>query len=93
VSTKICRLRKDVCDVLVNAVDSGIDDDAAFDGAIRDAIGVISHICDYVEKHGDISLSCGSEWMYQSDDGQIDGLELVANILDALNTYADYDED
>lgn len=46
----------------------------------------------FLDKHGNIALSCGSEWLYQDDKGQIDALELVADILDVLSPLAE-DED
>ena len=54
---------------------------------------ILSLIDKYVDKHGDIALSCGSEWMYQDDEGQVDALNLVANILDALQDFAEDEED
>ena len=54
---------------------------------------ILSLIDKYVDKHGDITLSCGSEWMYQDDEGQVDALNLVANILDALQDFAEDEED
>ena len=42
----------------------------------------------YIKQHGNLALSCGSEWMYQDDDGQVDALELVGNILDRLSMFA-----
>lgn len=41
----------------------------------------------YIEKHGDVAITCGSEWMYQDDNGQTDALKLVGNILDTLNIF------
>ena len=51
---------------------------------------VINLIDKFVDEHGDIALSCGSEWMYQDDEAQVDALELVGKILDAL---CDFSED
>lgn len=46
-----------------------------------------------MDKHGDIALSYGSEWMFQDDEGQVDALELVGNILDVLQDFPDDEED
>lgn len=46
----------------------------------------------FVDKHGNIALSCAGEWLYQDDKGQVDALELVADILEVLSPLAD-DED
>lgn len=43
----------------------------------------------FVDKHGNIALSCGGEWMYQDDKGQVDALELVSNILESLSEFAE----
>lgn len=48
---------------------------------------VFSLIDKFVDKHGDIALSYGGEWLYQDDEGQIDALELVSDILDILGQY------
>lgn len=61
--------------------------------AVLDAAKVIKRICNYIEKHGTISLACGAEWMYQDDDGQIDALELVAQILDDLEGYSESEDE
>ena len=45
----------------------------------------------FVDKHGNIALSCAGEWLYQDDRGQVDALELVANILEVLSPLADED--
>lgn len=47
----------------------------------------------YVKKHGNIVLSCGSEWMFQDNDGQMDAIDLVGKILDRLKNYAEPEED
>lgn len=46
----------------------------------------------FVDKHGNIALSCAGEWLYQDDKGQVDALKLVADILEVLSPLAD-DED
>lgn len=38
---------------------------------------------EYVEKHP-LALECGSEYISQSDDAQLDALELVYRIFDTL---------
>lgn len=48
---------------------------------------VFSLIDKFVDKYEDIALSCGGEWLYQDDEGQIDALELVSDILDILGQY------
>ena len=53
---------------------------------------VFALIDNFVDKHGDIALSCAGEWLYQDDSGQVDALELVANILEALSPLAEEEE-
>jgi hypothetical protein len=86
------RLKTDLYDVLLDAVDNGIDDDAKFDSAVRDAAKIIKHIISYVQEHGNIALTCGGEWMYQSDRGQVDALELVSDMLESLSDYAEQED-
>ena len=59
-----------------------------FDIVTKAAEDVFKLIEQYIKKHGNIALSCGSEWMFQNDDGQIDALDLVGNILDRLSIFA-----
>ena len=47
----------------------------------------------FVDKHGNIALSCAGEWLYQDDRGQVDALELVENILEVLSPLADEDDE
>ena len=91
-SEKQCRLRRQLCNYLLNCLENGIDDDGEFDFQIRQAVQIIQKICDYIETHGNITLSCGSEWMYQDDDGQVDALSLVGKILDSLERYSEDEE-
>lgn len=44
---------------------------------------VMRYIEEYAEKHP-LALECGSEYICQSDEAQIDALELVYRIFDAL---------
>lgn len=85
---------KDIINILERMRDSGINDvdGEEFDTAVKTSIDIFNLIQKYVQKHGNISLCCGAEWMYQDDNGQIDGLELCGDILDKLNKYAE-DED
>lgn len=87
------KLRTDLHDYLVFCVNNGIDDPGKFSEAVLDAANVIALICAFVEKHGPISLSCGSEWMYQDDAGQVDALDLVGKILDNLEDYAEEEDE
>lgn len=57
--------------------------------ALEAAENVIRTIAEYTLEH-DLALSCGGEWLYQSDRGQIDALELVANLLDDLSEFDDH---
>lgn len=50
---------------------------------------ILTLIDKYVDKHGDIALSCGSEWMFQDDMGQVDAMNLVGDILDVLHGFAE----
>lgn len=82
------RLKAEVHDVLIDAVENGISNDGDFDFAVRTSAAVVKKITDFVDKNGDISLSCGSEWLYQSDEGQVNALALVGEILDSLSRFA-----
>lgn len=72
---------------------NGIDDDEALDTVLYEFVNVFTLINNYVKKHGNIALSCGGEWMYQSDRGQVDALQLVSNILDKLYSYAEPEDE
>lgn len=50
-------------------------------------------IQNYINKHGNIALACGAEWMYQDDEGQVDALELVGKILDNLSVFAEPEDE
>ena len=54
---------------------------------------ILKLIDKFVDKHGNIALSCAGEWLYQNDRGQVDALELVANILEVLSPLADADDE
>lgn len=54
---------------------------------------ILKLIDKFVDKHGNIALSCTGEWLYQDDRGQVDALELVANILEVLSPLADEDDE
>lgn len=54
---------------------------------------ILKLIDKFVDKHGNIALSCAGEWLYQDDRGQVDALELVANILEVLSPLADADDE
>ena len=54
---------------------------------------ILKLIDKFVDKHGNIALSCAGEWLYQDDRGQVDALELVANILEVLSPLEDEDDE
>ena len=54
---------------------------------------ILKLIDKFVDKHGNIALSCAGEWLYQDDGGQVDAIELVANILEVLSPLADEDDE
>ena len=54
---------------------------------------ILKLIDKFVDKHGNIALSCAGEWLYQDDRGQVDAIELVANILEVLSPLADEDDE
>ena len=54
---------------------------------------ILKLIDKFIDKHGNIALSCAGEWLYQDDRGQVDALELVANILEVLSPLADEDDE
>lgn len=54
---------------------------------------ILQLIDKFVDKHGNIALSCAGEWLYQDDRGQVDALELVADILEVLSPLADEDDE
>lgn len=74
---------------MINALRRGVISDADKETLI----GVLDKIAKFVEENGEISIACGSEWLYQSDEAQVDGLELIAGILDSLSCYADSGEE
>lgn len=53
------------------------------------SIWILSAIKDFIDKHGNIALQCGSEWLYQDDKAKVDALNLVGDILDNLYDYAE----
>lgn len=55
------------------------------------AESILKLIDKFVDKHGNIALSCAGEWLYQDDRGQVEAVELVANILEVLSPLADED--
>lgn len=79
--------------VLLDTVDNGIDDDTVGDfyTTVHDSAKIIDRINRFVRKHGNIALSYGGEWLYQDDEGQVDALELVSDILEILSDYAEDD--
>ena len=54
---------------------------------------ILKLIDKFVDKHGNIALSCAGEWLYQDDRGQVDALELVANMLEVLSPLVDEDDE
>ena len=50
---------------------------------------IMSLIDGYAQKH-DLAKSCGSEYIYQNDEAQVDALRLVADIFDL---YAEEEEE
>lgn len=87
------RTLKDLINIFERMRDDGINDvdGEEFDTAVRTAIDVFDIIKDYVKSNGDISLSCGSEWLFQDDKGQVNALDLCGHILDRLEEYAEDD--
>ena len=84
------KLKTELYDVLMDAIENGIDDPQKLTYAINDVCEyVLMPIIKYCEKHGNIALQCGSEWLYQSDKAQEGALELVGRILDKLEGYAE----
>lgn len=88
------RTLKELVDAAKNIRQNGIEDDGeTLDDVLFTFNLVFSRIEKYVNKHGNVALACGSEWMYQSDLGQVDALDLVGNILDGLEDYAEPEEE
>lgn len=83
------RLRTETIDVINEALDNGVEDASGFDEACRVVCRVMEMTCDFVETHGNIALSVGSEWMWDDDRAQVGALHLVGNILDELSEYAE----
>ena len=81
-------LRKQTLDVIIDALENGINGVEDLDKACRVVCCVMGLICDFVETHGNIALSVGSEWLWDDDRAQVDALHLVGNILDELSEYA-----
>lgn len=82
-------LRKETVDVIMDALENGIDDPGEFDQACRTAAKVMDKVCAFVEKHGNDALAFGAEWLYQSNHAQVDALELVADVLEVVGDYAE----
>jgi hypothetical protein len=85
----------DLINILDRMKDDGINevDGEEFDTATRISLKIFNLINQYIEANGNISLSCGSEWLYQDDNAQVDALELAGCILDSLSEYAEDDKD
>ena len=86
------KLRRETTDIIMDALDNGIDDPGEFNQACRIAATVMDRICDFVETHGNIALAFGAEWLYQTNAAQVDALELVADILEMVADYAEEEE-
>lgn len=87
------KLKTELYDVLIDAIENGIDDPEKLTYAIEDVCGlVLLPIIKYCEKHGSLSLQCGSEWLYQCDKAQVDALKLVGDVLDNLTEYSEEDD-
>lgn len=82
-------LRRETVDIIFQELNKDIKDSCEFERAVRDCMDVMVLICDYVERHGNIALSVGSEWMYQDDKAQVDALQLVGRILDTLMVFSE----
>lgn len=84
------KLKTELYDVLMDAIENGIDDPQKLTYAINDVCEyVLMPIIKYCEDHSGLALQCGSEWLYQSDEAQEGALELVGRILDKLEDYAE----
>lgn len=70
---------KDFCDIVLD--NRIVTTQEEFDETSQTCKKICAVIKNYVNKHGDIVLSCGSE--------QIDALTLVGNILDTLSIFAE----
>lgn len=44
---------------------------------------IMNLIIEYINKHP-LAAECGSEYIYQDDKAQVDAIQLVADICDAL---------
>lgn len=51
---------------------------------VKSLIKIGNVIKDYAEKH-DLAMECGSEYIMQDDEAQIDALDLVCNMFDILS--------
>lgn len=86
------RLKKEVYDWLISIKDSNPFYPEPLHKALDHTAAVMKLIGKFAAEHPR-SLSCGADWLYQSDEGQVDALELVARILICLEDYADKSED
>jgi hypothetical protein len=59
------------------------------DLALELASKVLQVVKKYVDKHGNIALRCGGEFVWQSDDGQFDAISSFTEILEAAAEYVD----
>jgi len=69
------------------------EEEMSAESAIYEAIQVLKHINKYTEMHGEVALSCGGEWLYQDDEGQIGALNLVEDLLEELSEYAEIEDE
>lgn len=54
---------------------------------------ILKLINKYAEKHGEIALSCAGKWLYQDDKGNVNAIDLVADLLEELSEYAEVEEE
>lgn len=88
------RTLKELIDAAENIRQYGIEDAGeTLDEVLYTFNKVFLLIERFVNESGNIALECGSEWMFQSDSGQVSGLELAGNILDKLEDYAEPEEE
>jgi hypothetical protein len=86
---------KDIIEVLKSIENRDISDvnGQEFDMTIEASIKIFELINKYDEKHRNMPLQLGGEWLYQDDDGQVDGLQLVGDILDKLENFSNEKDD
>ena len=69
---------------MINVAISRLDSKEAFNITKQSLVRIINIIKKYADKH-EFAMDCGSEYIMQNDEAQIDALDLVCKIFDTLS--------